>query len=242
MRNKKPKYIFIGVLVFVLAFLLNPAPAQLTLENVRQKLSHLFAAEQSEYLTDAYVNDVISQDGKYKSSAAASLFDNKPVASTYDPSSRFLTSVLSADTQISTFNDQKWIEVDLSEQKLIAWENGEKKYELIISSGKPWTPTVIGEYRIWIKLRYANMKGGSKERGDYYYLPNVPYVMYFYKGYGLHGTYWHNNFGTPMSHGCVNLKIEDAEKIFEWVGPDMQGKSVIKSTPDNPGTRIVIHS
>jgi lipoprotein-anchoring transpeptidase ErfK/SrfK len=51
--------------------------------------------------------------------------------------------------------------------------------------------------------------------GPGYYLPDVPYVMYFYKDYGLHGTYWHHNFGTPMSHGCVNFPTVDAGWIFE---------------------------
>ncbi len=49
-----------------------------------------------------------------------------------------------------------------------------------------------------------------------WYLPDVPYVMYFYKGYGLHGTYWHNNFGTPMSHGCINFRIEDAAWVYDF--------------------------
>ena len=49
-----------------------------------------------------------------------------------------------------------------------------------------------------------------------YYLPNVPYVQYFYRDYAIHGTYWHNNFGTPMSHGCVNLTIPDSQWIFNW--------------------------
>ena len=50
--------------------------------------------------------------------------------------------------------------------------------------------------------------------GPGYFLPGVPFTMYFYKGYGLHGTYWHNNFGTPMSHGCVNLTIPDSEWLY----------------------------
>jgi len=66
-------------------------------------------------------------------------------------------------------------------------------------------------------------------------------VMYFYKGYGIHGAYWHMNFGTPMSHGCVNMKPDEAGLLFNWAGPDMQGKSVMKSTDDNPGTRVVVH-
>ena len=52
--------------------------------------------------------------------------------------------------------------------------------------------------------------------GPGYYLPNVPYTMYFYQGYGLHGTYWHSNFGRPMSHGCINLPTPEARWLFNW--------------------------
>ena len=79
-----------------------------------------------------------------------------------------------------------------------------------VSTGRWPTVTVTGVYRVYVKYRYASMSGAD------YYLPNVPYVMYFYKGYGLHGTYWHNNFGTPMSHGCVNLKTVDAGWLYNW--------------------------
>ena len=137
-------------------------------------------------------------------------------------------------------NDERWIEVDLSEQKLKAWEGGSLFLETAVSTGLPFTPTPKGEYRIWIKLRAAKMSGGTGR--NYYYLPNVPYIMYFYKGYGLHGTYWHNDFGNPRSHGCVNLPTPIAERLYYWVSPVLpEGKSVVHSTPDNPGTRIVIH-
>jgi lipoprotein-anchoring transpeptidase ErfK/SrfK len=52
--------------------------------------------------------------------------------------------------------------------------------------------------------------------GPGYYLPDVPYTMYFYRGYGIHGTYWHSNFGTPMSHGCVNMQTDEAGWMFNW--------------------------
>lgn len=52
--------------------------------------------------------------------------------------------------------------------------------------------------------------------GPDYYLPDVPYTMYFYKGYGIHGTYWHDNFGTPMSHGCVNMRTSEAAWLFDF--------------------------
>ena len=137
--------------------------------------------------------------------------------------------------------EEKWVDVDLSTQTLRAMEGDKEVMKFLISSGK-WAPTPTGEYRIWIKLRYTKMSGGDKAKNTYYYLPNVPFVMYFYQGFGLHGAYWHNNFGQPMSHGCVNMAIPDAEKIFYWVGPDLpEGSNMIKSTEDNPGTRIVIH-
>ena len=67
------------------------------------------------------------------------------------------------------------------------------------------------------------MEGGSKDLGTYYYLPNVPYIMYFFndqvpkwRGYGIHGDYWHDNFGNTMSHGCVNLRPDDAGLLFHW--------------------------
>lgn len=144
-------------------------------------------------------------------------------------------------------SDEKWIEVDLSEQKLIAWEGNKVFLQTPISSGLPWWPTPTGEFRIWIKLRYTKMEGGQ---GKYYYnLPNVPFTMFFendkvpgWKGYGLHGTYWHNDFGTPRSHGCVNLPTPAAEKLFYWTEPAIPtGKNVVRATKNNPGTHIVIH-
>jgi len=115
-----------------------------------------------------------------------------------------------------TINEAKWIDVDISEQRIRAYAGNQVVYTALVSTGREPNPTVIGQYRIWIKLRYDDMEGGSKEKGDYYYLEDVPYVMYFYQGYGIHGTYWHNNFGTPMSHGCVNLTIADAAWFYNW--------------------------
>ena len=104
----------------------------------------------------------------------------------------------------------RWIDVNLSTQTLTAYEGSTPVYSALVSTGLPATPTVVGQFRIWTKLRYDDMSGPG------YYLRDVPYVMYFYRGYGLHGTYWHNNFGTPMSHGCVNLRNTDAGWLFNW--------------------------
>ena len=144
-------------------------------------------------------------------------------------------------------HEERWIEVDLSEQKLRAWEGDKLFLETPVSTGLPWYPTPTGEFRIWIKLRATKMEGGTGKY--YYYLPNVPYVMYFesenlpdWKGYGLHGTYWHNDFGTPRSHGCVNLPTPIAKEIYYWVDPVLpEGKNAIRATGENQGTRVVIH-
>jgi lipoprotein-anchoring transpeptidase ErfK/SrfK len=103
-----------------------------------------------------------------------------------------------------------WIDVDLSEQRVYAYAGDTIVNSFLVSTGTWQTPTVTGKYKIWIKLRSTDMAGPG------YYLPDVPYTMYFYKGYGLHGTYWHSNFGTPMSHGCVNLSIPDAAWLYDF--------------------------
>jgi lipoprotein-anchoring transpeptidase ErfK/SrfK len=107
-------------------------------------------------------------------------------------------------------NGTRWIDVDLTNQRVYAYEGDVIVNSFIVSTGTWLTPTVTGQYNIYVKYRSTKMSGPG------YYLPNVPYVMYFYKGYGLHGTYWHNNFGTPMSHGCVNLRTDEAEWLFNW--------------------------
>lgn len=153
-----------------------------------------------------------------------------------------LTQVLGANAET-----EKWIEVNLTEQKLIAYEGDSVYLETKVSSGLPWTPTPEGEFTIWGKFRYTKMEGGSGKY--YYYLPNVPYVMFFEnsdiaarKGYGLHGTYWHNDFGKPRSHGCINLPTSVAQQLFYWTGPVLPtDKGTVQASSDNPGTRIIIH-
>lgn len=107
-------------------------------------------------------------------------------------------------------NGEKWIDVNLSTQRLVAYEGDTAVYWVTVSTGLPGTPTVTGQYRTYVKYPSQLMTGPG------YYLPDVPYVMYFYSGYSIHGTYWHNNFGQPMSHGCVNAPTPDAQWLYEW--------------------------
>ena len=107
-------------------------------------------------------------------------------------------------------NEERWIDVNLSEQVLTAYEGRTPVRTTLVSTGLPGTPTPVGQFRIWIKFRYDDMAGAD------YYIEDVPYVMYFHGGYGLHGVTWHGNFGHPMSHGCVNLPTGEAEWLFNW--------------------------
>jgi hypothetical protein len=107
-------------------------------------------------------------------------------------------------------DDGRWIEVNLSQQQIYAYEGDILVNSFVVSTGLPDTPTVTGEYRIYVKVPLQDMSGPG------YYLTDVPWVMFFYEDYGFHGTYWHNNFGTPMSRGCVNLSVEDAAWLYNW--------------------------
>ena len=145
-------------------------------------------------------------------------------------------------TQFPT-TTEKWIDVDLSEQRVIAWEGTRQVKDFIISSGKDGSPTVTGEFRIWIKTAVQDMFGGDRAASDYYYLKDVKWVQYFYEDYSFHGAYWHNNFGTPMSRGCINMRNEDAKWLFDWAGPtwDPNGEDWQRPTEDNPGTLVIVH-
>jgi LysM repeat protein len=105
---------------------------------------------------------------------------------------------------------ERWIEVNLTTQTLTAWQGDVAVLHTSISSGTDRTPTVTGRYKINRKYTKQRMTGPD------YDLPNVPWVMYFYSGYAIHGAYWHNKFGTQTSHGCVNMRIEEAEMLYHW--------------------------
>jgi len=142
----------------------------------------------------------------------------------------------------------KVIYVDLTNQRLYAYEGDNLIYNFLVSTGK-WGRTPTGTFTIWSKFRYIKMSGGSKALNTYYYLPNVPYTMFFSnstvaasRGFSLHGTYWHDNFGHPMSHGCVNMKTPEAGLIYSWSDPQVPGgKSSTNANKDNPGTQIIIY-
>lgn len=105
---------------------------------------------------------------------------------------------------------KRWIEVDLTNQTLTAWQGDVPVMFTAISSGRSGTPTVTGRFAIGTRYKAQRMTGPG------YDLPNVPWVMYFHQSYAIHGAYWHNNFGVPMSHGCVNMRPNEAEMLYNW--------------------------
>lgn len=109
---------------------------------------------------------------------------------------------------------EKWIDVNLTTQTLVAYEGDTSVLTTLISSGAWQYPTVTGEFRTYLKYETQLMNGYLL--GYDYYTPDVPSVMYFYEDYAIHGAYWHNNFGTPVSHGCVNATPADAAWLFNW--------------------------
>lgn len=211
------RVVTLAVIFFILILLASPARRYiyLTYQHLGAKVGINF----NNIASYSYVDFIKSQSGELENDHTA-VFLNRNVA--------FKDAVASKRTDIlgqSTDPGEKWIEIDLSDQRLYIKEGSTTVGSFLISTGK-WAPTPIGQWRIWIKLRYTRMRGGSKTLGTFYDLPNVPYTMYYYRGYGIHGAYWHNNFGHPMSHGCVNMRPEEAGVVFSWA---------------SVGTRVVVH-
>lgn len=106
--------------------------------------------------------------------------------------------------------DERWVGVNLSQQTAVAYEGDRPVYAAMVSTGAPGTPTVQGIFRTWRRLPSGKMSGPG------YYIEEVTWTCYFYSGYALHTAYWHDSFGRPHSHGCVNLSPYDAWWIYQW--------------------------
>ncbi|HIK44262.1 MAG TPA: L,D-transpeptidase [Leptolyngbyaceae cyanobacterium M65_K2018_010] len=132
------------------------------------------------------------------------------LSATVGPAFAQASEAIALEVETLRQSTQRWLQIDLSSQRLIAWEGNTPVYAVIVSTGKPETPTVTGVFAIQSKYRVAHM------RGEDYDIPDVPWTMYFYRGYAIHGAYWHHNFGTPVSHGCVNVAVDHAEWFFNW--------------------------
>jgi hypothetical protein len=178
------------------------------------------------------------------------LFDTRNIEGVFygaRVSSQGVNGTLLAYNALAKSQQAKHIEVDLASQQLSAFEGTEKVFSFPVSSGR-WRRTPVGRFTIWGKLRYAHMSGGNIYLGTYYYLPNVPYAMYLSNdsypvssGYSINGSYWHKDFGRPVSHGSIDMSVDDAEKLFYWIDPIVDNRPLSQATPQNPGTSVVIY-
>lgn len=174
----------------------------------------------NELASEEYVRFIQSQNGNYDYTAKKAVYLNTEIALPSEAVAANYNSVLAVQAPP---DDNKWIEINLTNQTLYTHEGNSVTHAYLVSTGL-YGRTPTGTYRTYTKLRYTRMSGGSGS--SYYNLPNVPFTMYFYKGYGIHGTYWHSNFGHPMSHGCINMRTSEAEVVYNWAPV---------------GTKVVIH-
>ncbi len=139
--------------------------------------------------------------------------------------------------------NERWIDIDLDAQILVAFEGDTAVYSTLVSSGAKDTPTETGLYRIWLKESEADMKGLNGE--DPYSVATVPWTEFFSpeKGLALHTAYWHDQFGRQRSHGCVNLAPRDARWLYFWSDPQVPpGWTSSVGVVELPGSIVRIRS
>jgi hypothetical protein len=140
---------------------------------------------------------------------------------------------------------ERWIDVDIDRQLLVAYEGKLPVFATMISGGKSATPTVPGIYRMWKKMSEDNMEGVSGEAAeDAYSVSTVPWTQYFTNdGLALHTSYWHDKFGLPRSHGCVNLAPKDARWMYFWSDPQVPpGWTMAAGLVAAPGSIVRVRS
>ncbi len=143
--------------------------------------------------------------------------------------------------------EERWLDVDIKSQTLVAYVGMRPVFATLVSTGrgKPGTElaTPVGLHRIWIKLRRSDMDNlDDADNHSPYAVEAVPHVMFFDRGYGIHGTYWHDAFGVPKSHGCVNVSLSDADWLFAFTGPHLPiGWTAVFPTARESGTLVRVH-
>ncbi len=110
----------------------------------------------------------------------------------------------------------RWVDVDLREQTLVAYEGDTPVFATLVSTGRSDRPTRRGLFPVYEKESRGRMHGDQPQP---YFVDQVPSIQYFHGDIALHGTFWHDRFGQEMSHGCVNLSMADAELLFDWAPP-----------------------
>lgn len=133
---------------------------------------------------------------------------------------------------------ERWMDIDLSEQVLVAYEGDEPIYATMISSGRPGHRTPTGIFRISKKVAERTMNSMA-DSTDSYSVDRVPWTAYFAHGYALHAAFWHGGFGRTRSHGCVNLSPIDARALYDWMAPlSAPGWAEVYGHEEQPGSLV----
>lgn len=225
-KQNKWRYLYLGIIpILLLGFYV-----------YRNVLPYKFPAQWQP------TTSTLNTTGEYDYSDVEGVFLGKKVRSSEIPPKK-----VEALAVLGENDSEKRIEVDLTNQKVYAFEGNNVVMEFIVSTGK-WGRTPTGTFTIAYKNYVQKMEGGKKELGTYYYLPNVHFVQFFgnkeipwSRGFSFHEAYWHNNFGVPMSHGCINMRRDDAEALYYWTTPNLGDKRWIKASEESPGTQVIIY-
>ena len=116
--------------------------------------------------------------------------------------------------------DARWIHIDLDEQTLVAYEGDRPVRATLVSTGTTGFETPAGVHRVRRKYVSRRMRGPDPDHGTYD-IEEVPWILYYNRGFALHGAYWHDEFGTTRSHGCTNVPPDDARWLFHWSTPEV---------------------
>ncbi|MCX4243694.1 L,D-transpeptidase [Paraliomyxa miuraensis] len=141
----------------------------------------------------------------------------------------------------------RWVDVDLSQQLLVAYEGERPVFTTLVSTGRKGTKeepfdTPTGTFRIVTKHISSSMDGNTASDGNYS-IQDVPWAMFFHGNYALHGAFWHAGFGGRRSHGCINLAVTDARWLFWWVGPELpEGWHGAAAHDGSPGSVVVVRA
>ena len=139
-----------------------------------------------------------------------------------------------------TGGDEKWFDIDRDEQVLVAYEGDKPVYATLVSTGRYHHETPTSIARIASKLEHAVM---ASDKESIYSVADVPWTMYYDRDFALHTSYWHDGFGSPRSHGCVNLAPRDALVLYRWSSPDVPpGWTAVYGDADHPGSLVRVRS
>jgi lipoprotein-anchoring transpeptidase ErfK/SrfK len=151
--------------------------------------------------------------------------------------------------------DDKWIQISITKGTLTAYEGERATFSTLISPGRGGLPKVqnagnkelvkhrntpLGVYRVQYKDRYSYMSPDPEQKK--FFISDVPYIQYFRGPFAIHAAFWHEDFGEPMSGGCINLSPQDAEHLFGWTEPQLPAswQGVRSGPPNGRGTILQI--